>query len=158
MKKSVTIFAAALMGAATFASSAEPVQPPERERALMLYFSKTFGSEQKQNRSPLQFGLRLQQSSPFDTARPVALLDARYSLGGRRTFALAGLNAFESAEDSSGDSSGESSVSSENIWKEHPYLTTTAVVLAVLGIMCASKEILCEDSGNRRGSESPGLE
>jgi hypothetical protein len=155
--KSLAVFAcAALMGAGTLASAAEPNQPAEREKAVMLYFSKSFGSDQRHNRSPLAFGLRLQQSSPFDTSHSIAVFDARYSLGGRKTLALAGLNAFESTSDSSQESSGESSVSSDNIWKEHPYLTSTAVVLAVLGLMCATETGLCEKSGYRRTElESP---
>jgi hypothetical protein len=157
--KSWALFAcAALTGAGTLASAAEPGHPAERERAVMLYFTKSFGSDQKQNRSPLAFGLRLQQSSPFDTSRQIALLDASYSLGGRKAFALGGLDAFESTSKSSDDSSGESSVSSESVWKEHPYLTTAAVALVVLGVMCGTKKILCKNSGRYSpdASESPG--
>ena len=155
MKSLVLIVCAALLSAGAFASAAEPGQPAEREKAVMLYFSKSFGSDQKQNRSPLAFGLRLQQSSPFDTSRSIAVFDARYSLGGRKTFAFAGLNAFESTSESSQKSSGESSVSSDNIWREHPYLTTTAVVLAVLGLMCATETGICESSGYRRSELEP---
>lgn len=147
MKSLALIACAALMSAATVAAAAETGQPAGRETAVMLYFSKSFGSDQKQNRSPLAFGLRLQQSSPFDVTQSIAVFDARYSLGGRKTLAFAGLNAFESTSGSSQESSGESSASSDTVLQDHPYLTGAAVALAVLGIMCATRNLVCEKKG-----------
>ena len=152
-------FVCTLLCAFTTVTLAEPPgQPVEREKAVMLYFTKSFGSDQKQNRSPLAFGFKLQQSSLFGTTRPIELLDARYSLNGRKTFALGGLNAFDSANDSSNDSSGESTASSSKLWTEHPGWTAAMVALAVLGAMCATETLICEGGGGYDGpGESPGL-
>ncbi len=159
MKKALASIVSIVMVIGTSVPAvAEPQTAAPREKAVMLYFTKSFGSEQQQNRSPLAFGLRLQQSASFDATRPIALLDARYSLGGRKTFALAGLNAFESTNDSSQESSGQSSVSSDNIWKEHPYLTSVAVVLAVLGIMCGTETLICEGGRRYRQGELDTLQ
>lgn len=158
MKSFTTILALALLTAATGASADMPVPgaAPEQNRAVMFYFTKSFGSDQKQNRTPLAFGLRLQQSSPFDAAQTVALADARYSFGGRKTFALAGFPAFDSTQGSSDESSTSSTTSSADMSHKHPGWTVTMIVLAVAGAMCATENYICTHR-NRSTSESPGL-
>jgi len=145
----------ALFAFATGVASADPPTAPTSEKAVMLYFAKSFGSTQRQNRTPLAFGLKFQAASPFTAARPVALLDARYALGGKKTFALAGLNAFDSG--SSDDSSKESTGSSAELWRQHPGWTAAMVALAVLGAMCATEELICKGGGHgyRAPSETP---
>jgi hypothetical protein len=129
-----TLTAAAMLAAATqSAAAAEPWSRPEREGAMMLYFSKSFGSEQARDRSPLAFGLRFQQQGLLNDIGPVTLLDARYSLGGRRQMLVAGLDAF------GGASSDESSSASNDMSREHPGWTAAAVVAAVLALWCAAE-------------------
>jgi hypothetical protein len=148
MKPLVLIACAALATVASIASAAEPPGTGPRERAMTLYFSKSFGSTQRQNRMPLAFGLRLEQSAPFDLSRSIGLFDARYSLGGRKEFLMGGFKAFGSSDDSSGGSSGESGGSSGTMSQTHPAWTTVIVVLGVLGILCATETGICE--GNKR--------
>src|SRR5262249_16960940 len=127
-----------LLTAATAAGAAEPVTATERDKAVMLYFSKAFGSTQRQNRTPMTFGLRLQENLSFAELRPVALFDARYSFGGRRQLILSGFNAFGSSHSSSG-SSGDSSQS-------HPGWTAAAIIVGVAGTMCLLEAGICESS------------
>jgi hypothetical protein len=106
----------------------------------MLYFSKAFGSGQPDNMRPFAFGLRLQQQSMLDLSRPVALFDARYSLGGRKQFLIGGLNAFEtsgaSGNGSSSESSGEGASGSGNWSQKNPGWTIALVVLTVAAGGC----------------------
>jgi hypothetical protein len=143
MKPIVLMVCTALAAVATCASAAEPRGAPIRDKALMLYFAKSFGSTQRQNRTPLQFGLKLQQSSPFDANRAVALLDARYSLGGAKTLMLAGGLSY--------DSGGSSAIA-----RAHPGWTAVAIVAALAAGACLLETGLCEgDDGYERPS-SPG--
>jgi hypothetical protein len=156
MRTSKAFICTLLCAFTTVTLAADPGQPVEREKAVMLYFTKSFGSDQKQNREPLAFGLRLQQSSPFNSTRTVALMDARYAFGGRKTFALAGFPAFDSTQGSSDESSTSSTVSSADMSHKHPGWTVAMIVLAVAGIMCATETGICEGGGESTG-ESPGL-
>lgn len=155
--KAIVTFAVAAFLVAT-AASAGPVQAsgaPEQNRAVMLYFAKSFGGSGARERQPLAFGLRFQQTSPLDVNRQVSFLDARYSLGGRRQLLMAGLNAFDSSAE--GGSSGASGTSSGAMSEQHPGWTAAAIVLAVLGGMCGFELGLCEHDGRPGTSESPGL-
>jgi hypothetical protein len=137
----------------TVALAAEPGQPSMREKSVMLYFTKSFGSDQKQNRAPLALGLRLQQSAPFDTTQSIALLDARYSLDGHKSFALAGLNAFESSHESSEGLPGTSSI---RRIRKHPGVAATIFALGAVGISCATKNWPCKSSGGYRDPPPTG--
>jgi hypothetical protein len=156
MKSSKALLCTLLCAFTTVTLAAEPGQPIEREKAVMLYFTKSFGSDQRNNRAPLAFGLRLQQSSTSGAMRPIALMDARYSFGGRKTFALGGFPAFDSTNESSDGSSTSSTTSSADMSQKHPGWTTAMIVLAVFGGMCLTETWVCEGDG-RRTPESPGL-
>jgi hypothetical protein len=156
MRMSKALVCTLLSAFTTVTLAAETARPEAREKAVMLYFTKSFGSDQKRNRTPLAFGIKLQQSAPFGATRPIALLDARYSLSGRKTFALAGLN-LDSATGSSDESSTSSTTSSATLSHEHPGWTVAMIALAVLGTACATETLLCESGGRRSTSESPGL-
>jgi hypothetical protein len=131
--KLFTLAAAALLAAAAQSAAAtEPGSRPAREGAVMLYFSKSFGSDQARNRSPLAFGLRFQQQGLLDDMGPVSLLDVRYSAG-RKQMLVAGLNAF------GGESSEESSSASNDMSRKHPGWTAAAVVAAVFALWCAAE-------------------
>lgn len=151
MKSSKALLGTLLCAFTVVTLAAEPGQPAEREKAVMLYFTKTFGSDQKQNRAPLAFGLKLQQSSVFDTAHSMSLFDARYSLGGHRSFAIAGLNAFESSGESSESSQGPSWAS----FRKRPYVTGLLIGVSLIGISCGTKNWPCKS--NSRYTE-PELE
>ena len=151
MKSSKALLGTLLCAFTAVTLAAEPGQPAGREKAVMLYFTKSFGSDQKQNRAPLAFGLKLQQSSVFDTSHTMALFDARYSLGGRKSFAVAGLNAFESSGESSESSQGPSWESFE----KHPYITTTVIVFSLIGISCATENWPCKGSSRYTELETP---
>lgn len=156
MKSLAVIACAALMSAGTLLSAAEPGQPAGRERAVMLYFSKTFGSSQQQNRAPLEFGLRLQQSSPFLDNEQIPLLDARFSLDGRKQMLFGGLNAFDTKTKKVDiDPDGEGS-SSEGSWiARHKVVTGVLATLIVVGGLCGARKVICEkNSGYRLGGES----
>jgi hypothetical protein len=158
MKSLALIACAALMSAGTAVSSAEPEQPAGRERAVMLYFSKSLGGSQRQNHAPLAFGLRLQQSSPFQDNQQVSLLDARVSLDGRKQMLFGGLNAFDSKKDIDIDADGTGS-SSEGAWfREHKLMTGLLATLIVVGGLCGARTVICEkNSGYRVGDETaPG--
>lgn len=130
--KLFTLTATALLAAvAQSAAATEPWQQPARESAVMLYFSKSFGSDTPQVRSPLAFGFRLQQQGLLQDMGPVTLLDARYSLGGRRQLLVAGLSAFSTG------ASDESSAQSSTMSAEHPGWTAVGVAAAVLALWCA---------------------
>lgn len=152
--RSVLILSALL--AATTVAAADPPHETPRDKALMLYFSKSFGSTQRQARTPFAFGLRLQQSAPFDSARSFALVDARYSPGGTRLLAFAGVPALSlgsSEDDSSGDLSAGSSGQSSVLIGKHPGWTAVMVAVAVLGGACLFELGICED--DKRPYESP---
>jgi hypothetical protein len=115
----------------------------------MLYFSKSLGGKRSHAGTPLAFGLRLQQSSALDTSHAVALVDARYWLGGPRILALVGVPALSlgssEKEGSSGGSSGGSSVFRRN----HPGWTAVMIAAALLGGACLAELGICEDDPER---------
>ncbi|MBC8026403.1 MAG: hypothetical protein H7Y89_10450 [Steroidobacteraceae bacterium] len=146
MKISRTSLCAGLSGLliAGLAAGAEPAMlgapgAHERDKAVMLYFTKSFGGTARQPRTPLAFGLRYQQSPAYDMSRVYPLMDLRYSLGGRKTVALGGALMLDSSIDSSAGPS----------W-DNPWLYVGAAA-GLAAALCALEEVLCED--NRR---SPG--
>jgi hypothetical protein len=148
MKYTKKMICAVLAGAATMAGAAEPPAADVRDRAVMLYVSKSFGSLQRQNRTPLAFGLRLQQSSPFASNLTVPLLDMRYSLGGRKTLLAGGAVALDSG--SMEGSSDEDSFKEPWFWVIFGTLT--------LGTLCVTNTFVCEEKRRREStSESQGL-
>ena len=152
MKTLATVLTATLLTAATCASAAPPEIGGAREnsRAVMLYFAKSFGSSRSGERAPLAFGLGLRHSALDRPARPMPLLEARFSSNRAPTLTLAGALNF-------GDSS--SSENSSQIAREHPGWTAAAVVAAALAGMCATETWICESGRNYpRNSESPSPE
>jgi hypothetical protein len=138
------------MVSALLAAASTAAAEPPREKALMLYFSKSFGGTHARSSAPLAFGLRLQQSSPFD-GRAFALIDARYSLAGPRALAFGGIPVLslggEDAHDDA-DSSGDSSGTFRGFAKDHPGWTAVAIVGALLGGACLAAWGICEDPEN----------
>lgn len=144
MKPLVLIVCTALVSVATPASAAEPLSAPERDKQLMLYFAKSFGSTQRQNRMPFTYGLKLQQSSPLDFRRTIDVVHLRLSGAGRSSLLLAGTLSFDSTGESSQDSSDDSS----NVaWSmKHKGMTITLVGLGLIGLACLAKWQICESS------------
>lgn len=149
MKISKASLLAAVSGLciAGVAAAAEPVWPgapraTERDKAVMLYFTKSFGGTERRQKTPLAFGLRYQQTSVIDASAVYPLMDVRYSLGGRKTVALGGALMLDSL-DSSTDGS----------WRNPWLYVSVAAGLAVL--LCAAEEVFCEDSPRRYESPPP---
>jgi hypothetical protein len=147
MKARSILLLSALL-AATTVSAAETGRAAPREQALMLYFSKSLGGNQRHATAPLAFGLRLQQSSPFGSSHAVALVDARYWLGGSRVLAFAGVPAFSGSEDEDEGSSGSSGGSSGGLGRfigEHPGWSAVMIAAALFGGACILELGICED-------------
>jgi hypothetical protein len=147
MKISKTSLCAVLSGLAIsgLAAGAEPAMfgapgANGRDKAVMLYITKSFGGTARLPRTPLAFGLRYQQSPTYDMSRVYPLMDLRYSLGGRKTVALGGALMLDSSIDSSAD----------NSW-DNPWLYVGAAA-GLAAALCALEEVLCEDKSSR----SPG--
>ena len=157
--RSVLLLSALL--AATTAAAADPRVDSPRDNALMLYFSKSFGTGHAST-APLAFGLRLQQSSPFDNGRALALVDARFRLGGPRVLALAGVPALSlgrTGEEEDDGSSGDMSGAIRGFASRHPGWTIAMIVGSVLAGACLAEWGICEeDSGPEREPpyEPPG--
>jgi hypothetical protein len=150
MRSRTVLILSALLMAATGAA-AEPPRESPRDKALMIYFSKSFGGTKRHAAAPLAFGLRLQQSSPFDAGRAVTLVDARHWLGGPRTLAFGGVPVFSlGGEDEEGSTSQGSSAASNSLGEMHPGWTAAMIVAAVLGGMCLAEWGICK--GNSRPS------
>ena len=147
-----TSLSAALLCAAT-ATAAEPPLPIEKKPALMLYFNKTFGAEQRRDALPFTYGLQLQQPV-MRGAKPAALFDLRHHAGLGTAFSTAGVPTWVSKglvqhpryslESVSGE---DSSVSGG--WR---YVIVGGLIV---GLLCVTKTGICESGGGR--SESPGL-
>lgn len=152
------VIACLLLGVATSVSAIEPAQQAPREKALMLYFSKSFGGPARQIDAPLNFGLRLQQSSSFDASRALSLVDLRYSLDGRGTLAFASVPALSLqlslGEEEGKDSSGESSSASTTISTRHPGWTAVAIVAALFAGACSFEWGVCEGD-DKKDYETP---
>jgi hypothetical protein len=156
MKAVLALLVSALLGAAT-ASAADLARESPREKALMLYFSKSIGGY-RSARSPLAFGLRLQQSSPFDTGRALALVDARFRLGGPRVLALAGVPALSlgrTGEEEDDGSSGDLSGAIRGFGSRHPGWTIAMIVGSVLAGACLAEWGICEDDPNPSSPYEP---
>ena len=139
-----TILIPAVLATATALAAAAPPGPPTStsDRALMVYFSKSFGPRTGGSRTPLAFGLRLQQSTFFDASRAYPLIDARYSLSGRRTLAVGGMLAFDSFEGIPGE---RNSWTSSDASAEHPGWLWFGIGLGALGLACAAQWGICQD-------------
>jgi hypothetical protein len=146
--KTRTVLACLLLGIAASASAIEPVQEGPREKALMFYFSKSFGGPTTQPARPVNLGLRLQHTSPLDLNQSVSLIDLRYALDGRGTLALAGVPALSLrlglGDEEGSDSSGNSSSASTKISNRHPGWTAVAIVGALLAGACLFEFGVCE--------------
>ena len=159
MKFRVLTAAALFAACASQSPAAEPWSGGDREKAVMLYFSKSFG-EHEPRRYPLALGLRLQQSSVVEQRQRVDLFDV--SLTGKTRLSLLNgalrLDAFEpnnkekSSEDKSWDSSSAEPESSE----EHRGMVVTFSILGVIGAACAFEVGICRsDDGSESTSETP---
>lgn len=144
MKMSTLIAAAALATLAQTAAAAPDSN--EREGAVMLYFTKSFGSP-RHEAAPLAFGLRLAQVSTVDAMPRVSMLDARLSLSGRTTLDAMGLSMFDSSLQ---DRRWFSSFASSGGIPDWGQWAIGAALVG--GGMCLAEWIFCEDSG----SEGPG--
>jgi hypothetical protein len=134
--------AAALLGAAGAAAAAEPGRPPEREKAIVLYVTKSIGAKKHLGQAPLAFGLRLQQSSPIDFRRYNDLFDLRYAPGVRTTLSSSGALMYDSYESMSADS-----------WKTPwPYIVGA---LLIGGGLCLAEELICEDDDDDDSEYTP---
>lgn len=153
--RSVLILSALL--AATTVAAAEPQHESPRDKALMLYFSKSFGATQRQARTPLQFGLRLQQSSPFDNGRALALVDARFQLGGPRVLAFAGVPALSlgNTGDEDEGSSSDMSGAIRGFGSRHPGWTIAMIVGSVLAGACLAEWGICEEDEPEESEGEP---
>ncbi len=149
MKSFVLAVAALLTAIAHSAAAAEPWAESPRDSAVMLYFSKSFG-HQRSGGIPPAFGLRLERQLSQDWQRPVALFDARYSLGGRQQFLIGGLNAFDT-----GSSGAESSAASGDFSRKHPGWTAAMIVGAVLAGMCIADWCRDDDRYDGEGTQDP---
>ena len=149
MKISKASLLAAVSGLciAGVAAAVEPVWPgapraTERDKAVMLYFTKSLGGTERGPETPLAFGLRYQQTSVIDASTVYPLMDLRYSLGGRKTVALGGALMLDSLDSSTEDS-----------WR-NPWLYVSAGAgLAV--VLCVLKEVFCEDNPRRYETPTP---
>lgn len=152
----LTMAAAATIAAA--ASAAEPGTPgaPQNEKSLVLYVTKSFGDTGARARSPLAFGLKLQQSAPFDPRRSVALADYRFSLNGRQEFRTFGVLALRLGGEDDGKPSSSSSSSGVPI-REHPVASGIIIGLGILGLSCAAELGICKNRGKKyeTPSETP---
>ncbi len=149
MKISRTSLLAALSGLciAGVAAGTEPVRSDapganERDKAVMLYFTKSFGGTEQRQQTPLAFGLRYQQTSVIDVSHVYPLMDVRYSLGGRKTVALGGALMLDSLDSST-----------EGSWRNPWLYVSAAAGLAVM--LCALKEVFCEDGPRRYETPTP---
>jgi hypothetical protein len=148
---------AALLAACTrFAAAAEPWESREhpRERAVMLYFTKSFGAQRRMD-TPLQFGLRWQQSTTQVGSVPAELFGLRFNSLGQRGLSTGGamILRLDSMKDEDQDGNVDSSWDS---WSEPTFYVVG--VLALAGALCLAEEVICEKS--RRSvtpGESPGL-
>jgi hypothetical protein len=139
MKVINVLTAAALLGAAGAAAAAEPGRPPEREKAIVLYVTKSIGAKKHLGQAPLAFGLRLQQSSPIDFRRSHDLFDLRYAPGVRTTLSSSGALMYDSM--------------SEESWRTPwPYF---GLALIVAGGLCLAEELICEDDSDDDSEYTP---
>jgi hypothetical protein len=154
MNRWKAILCASLVGcAATAPAFAGENDTAIRDKAVMLYFTKSIGA--KADKQPLAFGLRLDNTMRFDATRKVTMFDARYSLGGRRTLSALGLSMFDSSLEKNrwfaayqGSSDGNKA-----LW-------WGGAALLLIGGSCAAGEWPCEDndsSTDTSDDESPGL-
>ena len=148
MKIHLLLASALSVVAASAGQAAEPLTPPAREKALMLYFSKSFGGSDRQARNPLAFGLRLQESTLSDAARSVPLLDLRYSLDGRAMLIAADVLRWDPS-DSSDDPESSMPSSAGQHWGIY-----VAAGIGVLAVACATHVGICEDHKN--GTDTAG--
>jgi hypothetical protein len=149
--------AATLLAACTqFAAAAEPWNAREnpRDRAVTLYFTKSFAASRREAR-PLQFGLSWQQQGSIEGAPPAELLGLRFDSRGRKALSMGGamILRLDSMKDENGNEKVDSSWDSWNEWTFYVLGT-----LALAGALCLAEELICEDNRRRvTPGESPGL-
>lgn len=150
MKLRIFLLSGLMTGLSGFAVATDAPRPFDDKPAAMLYFHKALGAGHAKRDRPLAFGLRLQrdfqpQSISWERTAiraPVALLDYRYSLGGRSTLSSGGALMFDSYDESS------ASVGA------HPILKYSLIGLAILAGLCATETWICEDDND--GYTPPG--
>jgi len=139
--KIANLIAVALLASAAAASAAEPSGAPARQKALMVYFNKSFGGTGQRRHQPLAFGLKLQQSDAYQDEPSFDLIDLRYSLGHRATLTLANavqLTAFNDGKESSSSSSIGPS------FDKNPVATVVVATVAIAGGLCLAKKVICK--------------
>lgn len=155
MKFFVLAVAMLLTAIAQSAAAAEPWAESPRDKAVMLYFTKTFGAPQRKE-MPLQFGLRWQQGSMLADVAPTELIGLRFNSLGHRGLSAGGamILRLDSMKDEDQDGNVDSS------WDSMSELTIYLVgVLGVAAVLCATEIGICTKSRRRVSpGESPGLE
>jgi hypothetical protein len=134
---------------AASAAAAEPWAQPGRDKAVMLYFSKTFGPG---SRGPGELGLRWQQSAPHYSGPATELLALRFTSQGHRALSAAGAMVLrlDSMKDEDGDGEVDSSFDS---WSKPTFVVVG--ILAVAGGLCIAKELICKESRRRYSEPDP---
>ncbi len=146
-----TLTVAAMLAVAAQSASAAP-NADEREGALMLYFSKSFGGGQDRGSAPLAFGLRLAQVSTVDATPRASMLDASLSLSGRTTLKAMGMPMFDSALPDRRWFSSFASSGGIPTWGK--WMLGAALMG---GGMCLAEWVFCEDSDSEEDSTyTPG--
>lgn len=145
-------FALLCASVTTAALAAEPPLPIEKKPALMLYFNKTFGMEQRRDALPFTYGLQLQQPV-MRGAKPVAMFDLRHHAGLGTAFSTAGVPTWVSKGLAEHPSYGFDSMSDEDSSIKGGYRYVLAGGL-IIALACATEVGICK--GGRRRSESPG--
>jgi hypothetical protein len=145
--------AAALFAACTqFAAAAEPWSTRDaRERAVMLYFTKSFGAT-RNGQLPLRFGLSWQQGGSIAGAPPAELLGLRFDSLGRKALSSGGamILRLDSMKDENDNGKVDSSWDSWNDWTF--YVVGT---LALAGALCLAEQVICEENRRRATPTAP---
>jgi hypothetical protein len=140
MFKSRIAIAAVLLGGVTGIASAQPPFQQEREAAVMLYVSKSFGGSARNSSAPLALGLRLDQTSTVAYTPGLSMFDARLSLSGRTTMSTMGVPLFDSSL------TGRRWFASFGSSGVPPWGSYLLMAGLVGGGMCLAEWLICEDS------------
>lgn len=153
MKLSVLTVAAALAAIAQSAVAAGPWATARNDRAVMLYFHKTFGAAAR-GPAPLEIGLRWQQPALHASAAPTELIGLRFSSLGHKALSAGGslVMRLDSMKDEDGDGKPDSSFDWDS-WTKRTYIVVG--ILAVAGGLCLAKEVICEENRRRQYSPEP---
>lgn len=145
-----TLTVAALLAVAAQSAAAAP-SSNEREGAVMLYFTKSFGGGERHASAPLAFGLRLAQVSTVDAMPRASMLDASLSLSGRTTLKAMGMPMFDSALENRRWFSSFGSSGGIPVWGQ--WMLGAAMVG---GGMCLAEWVFCESSDSDGETSTPG--